>query len=757
MADFLDYNDVSMEYRGAMMDCKLKLTDEKIIFKPNQKGSKTETLESQELEMVNWQRLAGSWGIRIFTKSGNLYRFAGFKDTERERLARFFKQTYDMDMLDKELSVKGHNWGMADFTGGIMTFEIGKADGFEIPLTYVNQCIAGKNEATLEFHLNDDAPVNLSEMRFFIPGTELAGDDPVEAFKEKVMQRASVVTTAGDAITILRGISCLSPRGKYDITIYPTYFSLHGKTYDFKIPASTVMRLFLLPHKDQRQMHFCVNLDPPIKQGQTRYHFLVFNFKVDEEEEIELPFTDEEVKEKFDGKLEREISGPTYEVLAKVINAVVNKKITKPGSFIGYNGTPALTCSHKAASGFVYPLERGMIFIYKPPIYLRYDEIRNVSFERSGGSTRSFDISVLTNNDIGYTFSSIEKNEYQKLYDYFKNKKITVKAQGSGGKGGTLNFDEDDKVDHYLEGVKRDAEEMMSDGDGDMSSDDTDFNPDALEALSAKEEYDSEPSSTSDDTDGEEQGPEADKRREERRLNKEQKLERAKKREAKGVRGEKKERKQKKTKKTKLAGQPKRPMSSYFLWMNANREKIKKDLGPGAGIGEIGKKAGELWKELSDKSEWEEQAAKDKKRYDVEYKTWFEGGGEAAMKQQKKEAKEAKKGGGGAKPKAAKAKSPKKSSGAAAPSSTGGGGAGGGFKSKEFIADSDDSSSGGSKAGSGSGSGSDSDSKKQKKKPAGKPAGKSKAKKASSDEEMKSASGSGSGSGSASAAASDSD
>ena len=82
----------------------------------------------------------------------------------------------------------------------------------------------------------------------------------------------------------------------------------------------------------------------------------------------------------------------------------------------------------------------------------RYDEIRNVSFERSGGSTRSFDISVLTNNDIGYTFSSIEKNEYQKLYDYFKNKKITVKAQGSGGKGGTLNFDEDDKVDHYLEG-----------------------------------------------------------------------------------------------------------------------------------------------------------------------------------------------------------------------------------------------------------------------------------------------------------------
>ena len=57
-----------------------------------------------------------------------------------------------------------------------------------------------------------------------------------------------------------------------------------------------------------------------------------------------------------------------------------------------------------------------------------------------------------------------------------------------------------------ISGVKRDAEEMMSDGDGDMSSDDTDFNTDAREALSDEEEYDSEPSSKSDDTDGEEVG-----------------------------------------------------------------------------------------------------------------------------------------------------------------------------------------------------------------------------------------------------------
>ena len=60
--------------------------------------------------------------------------------------------------------------------------------------------------------------------------------------------------------------------------------------------------------------------------------------------------------------------------------------------------------------------------------------------------------------------------------------------------------------------VKADAKELSS-GDDSMSSDDSDFNPDALEALSAKEEYDSEPSTTSDeDSSGNEGGSDAEKR-----------------------------------------------------------------------------------------------------------------------------------------------------------------------------------------------------------------------------------------------------
>ena len=38
-----------------------------------------------------------------------------------------------------------------------------------------------------------------------------------------------------------------------------------------------------------------------------------------------------------------------------------------------------------------------------------------------------------------------------------------------------------------------------------------------------------------------------------------------------------------------------------MIWMNATRESINRD-NPGATIGEIAKKAGELWKALGDKS-----------------------------------------------------------------------------------------------------------------------------------------------------------
>ena len=70
----------------------MKLTDDKIIFKQG-KGGKTEQVTKEDIDLVNWQRLAGTWGIRIFTQSGALHRFAGFKEPVSLRSFDFYKQS----------------------------------------------------------------------------------------------------------------------------------------------------------------------------------------------------------------------------------------------------------------------------------------------------------------------------------------------------------------------------------------------------------------------------------------------------------------------------------------------------------------------------------------------------------------------------------------------------------------------------------------------------------------------------------------
>ena len=127
------------------------MTDQSIVFK-NGKTGKVEQIQAADMDIVNFQNFAGSWGIRIFLKSGILHRFAGFKDSDKDKIAKYFSTTYKLDMLEKELSLKGWNWGTAKFNGSIVSFDIGSSSAFEIPLNHVSQCITGKNEITMEFH-----------------------------------------------------------------------------------------------------------------------------------------------------------------------------------------------------------------------------------------------------------------------------------------------------------------------------------------------------------------------------------------------------------------------------------------------------------------------------------------------------------------------------------------------------------------------------------------------------------------------------
>lgn len=142
------------------------------------------------------------------------------------------------------------------------------------------------------------------------------------------------------------------------------------------------------------------------------------------------------------------------------------------------------------------------MYIHKPPIHIRFEEVASVNFARSGGSTRSFDFEITLKNGTMHIFSSIEKEEYAKLFDYITEKKLHVSNMGKD-KGGYkdsdfADSDNENEPDAYLARVKAEAREK--DSDGSEESTDEDFKPDDNESDVA-EEYDSNASSGSDDSD----------------------------------------------------------------------------------------------------------------------------------------------------------------------------------------------------------------------------------------------------------------
>ncbi|KAG7281834.1 hypothetical protein CRUP_030344, partial [Coryphaenoides rupestris] len=657
MGDTLEFNEIFQEGKGSW----------------SSKTGKVDNIPAGELNLAQWRRVCLGHGIKLATSSGHVYKYDGFRDTDFEKISEFFKANYKVELTEKDMCVKGWNWGTAKFSGPLLAFDVNESTAFEIPLSSVSQCATGKNEVTLEFHQNDDAEVSLMEVRFYVPpGQSDEGQDPVESFAQNVLSKADVIQATGDAVCIFKELQCLTPRGRYDIRIYPTFLHLHGKTFDYKIPYTTVLRLFLLPHKDQRQMFFVISLDPPIKQGQTRYHFLILLFSKEEDLSLTLNMSEEDVERRFEGKLSKNMSGSLYEMVSRVMKALVNRKITVPGNFQGHSGAQCITCSYKASSGLLYPLERGFIYVHKPPVHLRFEEISCVNFARGTTTTRSFDFEIETKQG--------NQEEYGKLFDFVNAKKLNIKNRGfkEGMKGNKDEYSDSDEDQHdaYLERMKAEGkirEEANDSEESDGESDES-FNP-GEEDDDIAEEYDSN-ASASDSSEGGDDSEHEEKSKKKAKKPK--------------VVKEKKERKPRKEKKQKDAGGPKRPMSAYMLWLNASRERIKAE-NPGISVTEISKKAGEMWRHLGkdDKEEWDGKAAEAKKAYDKAKKEYESGEGASAAAAKKENKK---------KPAKKEEKKRKTAGGDKEKERSGGGGGGGGggndsFKSKEFIETSEDSSS----------------------------------------------------------------
>ena len=210
-------------------------------------------------------------------------------------------------------------------------------------------------------------------------------------------------------------------------------------------------------------------------------------------------------------------------------------------------------------------------------MYIRFVEISVVTFARvtSGATTtKTFEFKISTTSGQEFSFSSIPKEEFEKLESFCKAKNLHTRndlAEETSYRVADLEESESEDED-FIEG-KNESESDVNE----------EFNEDYDSDSNA-----SQKSAGSDEDNQEQNNNEEDE--EEAMMSAEE----APKRKGKTSEGEPK----KKAKREKKPG-PKRPLTS-FLYFSQDKRASVKNLHPEFSLGDTGKELGRLWKECSE-------------------------------------------------------------------------------------------------------------------------------------------------------------
>ena len=305
-------------------------------------------------------------------------------------------------------------------------------------------------------------------------------DDTTAAklFNDKIVARANLGQIAGAAIASIHTLPLLIPKGNYSLDFYSTFAKMHGKTHDYKLMYKDINKIFLLNKPDGVRMVYLLQLDQPLRQGMTLHHYIALNFEIDREQKLKINLPPADCEKK---NLKPEMEGKLYDMLSELFTNLVGvKKIVVPGDFKSSRGCKAISCSVKAAEGYLFPLKSSLIFIHKPVIYLRHTELKHVEFGRTGtGISRTFDLTLTKlKDDSSHTFLSIDKDEHDILVAYFKESGVKMKTVDNEGNKADLKSpqkqvepaDEEEDEDGEDESFE-DSGEGDEDSEADMGSD----------------------------------------------------------------------------------------------------------------------------------------------------------------------------------------------------------------------------------------------------------------------------------------------
>lgn len=352
-------------------------------------------------------------------------RLHGLSGLERDTFAKLFATGYALELEDEAWDVRGANYGELTLSKlkrciVLNDFDTESIPAIEIPLANASQIAApGRNEVEIQYTPSTTLGAKafeLSVVRFYIPGEPTQpGEEDTNAEAEEWRVRFKAVSDLydeQDEATL--GLVChigeeicdfVSPKGRYDLDLYRDFFRMRGKTYDFKIPYAHLVNIHLLDHPEQDAKFLMMTLNQAIRHGHQNVSHLVMVVE-DEDTELELAMTSEELKERYpESNLAPIMKGPMPESVAKLLKGVSNKKVlimpptgfTAESSGLGARKERCVKCNVKTNAGFLFPMKTALVFLHKPVLSIKYDRMDSIEFKRNASTTSSdsFDLEVL--------------------------------------------------------------------------------------------------------------------------------------------------------------------------------------------------------------------------------------------------------------------------------------------------------------------------------------------------------------------------
>ncbi|WEL39049.1 FACT complex subunit SSRP1-like protein [Encephalitozoon hellem] len=388
-----------------LSDCFLKTkTEEKATVKISRDGiaikagnGEVYTVEKSDVKDAELFHGVRKMTIRIF--GDTVYEINNVDQNYIDELKRMFSEYFRVSLYVKELEIADVLCGELGINGQkALEFRNTKTI-FEVPVEDIESVVDIRNEISVS--LKD------VEIRF------VSNKKAIEEIKE------GCSSSVDDEIFKMEGLSLSYPRGKFNLIFFRDYLRLVGSSYDHKIYYKSVKQLYMLEkgyiRDEERYAVICV--DPPIRQGQTRYDYIVVSF---DDTECEVSADDE--------RLKKEYSGLYSSVFSEVMEALCVIRATK-STFESRDGMRCLRCAIKAYEGQLYPLEDCMLFLPKA-IRLGLNEISLVEFSRinlSSMQAKTFDMTLFC--EGSYTFNGISKDEFGMLEQYFHSKGVKARSE----------------------------------------------------------------------------------------------------------------------------------------------------------------------------------------------------------------------------------------------------------------------------------------------------------------------------------------